>query len=115
MKEHPEYVVTTDELKALARYWCTERIVHDLWFFLYQQTGGAELHEHFMIDDHHNRLHSILGAEAMQEAWDTAVRLYRRGNQISDEDWRIITSGTEHEKDAVRERWLAEEEETTGT
>jgi hypothetical protein len=38
--EEVEFPVTRHELHALAEYWWTERIDHDFWFFLYQQTGS---------------------------------------------------------------------------
>jgi hypothetical protein len=108
----PEFVVTRQELRQLARYWYDERIVHDFWFFIYQTTGGSDLCEHFMIKDHLSRLTQVLGRKAMQEAWDDAVKSVRERNpDITDEDWRVFTSGTEDEQHAWRVKVLEIETE----
>jgi hypothetical protein len=110
-EEVPEFVVTRHELRQLARYWYDERIFKSFWFFIYQSTDGFEWRWSVYINYRLDRLTQVLGTEAMQELLDDAVKSFRnRCTQITDEDWRVFTSGTEDEQQAWREKVLIEDE-----
>lgn len=104
-KEVPEFVATRHELKQLAGYWMSERIEHDFYWFLFQQTGSSEWRWSAYISRRLNRLREILGPEMMREAWDAAAASFRkRQPTLTDEDWRVFTQGTQEEQDAWRDR-----------
>ena len=102
-KEVQEFVATRHELKQLAEYWALERLDHDFWFFLHQQTGSREWRQSVYIDRRVGRLHGILGKEAMDKAFDGAAARIRKLRNISDEEWKVFTEGTREEQDAWRE------------
>ena len=101
--EFPDFVPTRHELKQLALYWMHERIDHDFDYFCYQQTGSSEWRWSVYISRRLDRLAEILGEEAMQQVRKGAVESYRKGYaKITDEDWRVFTTGNEKEQDAWR-------------
>lgn len=108
-----QFPVTTHELRALAEYWWTERIDHDFWFFLHQQTGSSEWRRSVYIGRRLDRLHGILGKEAMGKARDRAAARVRKIRTISDETWKIFTEGRREEQDAWREKFAGDEEAVT--
>ena len=111
--EEVEFPVTRHELHALAEYWWTERIDHDFWFFLYQQTGSSEWRWSVYMDRRLDRLHGILGKEAMDKAFDGAAARIRKLRNISDEEWKVFTEGTREEQDAWREKFAVDGEAVT--
>jgi hypothetical protein len=106
--EVPEYVPTRRELKRLAVFWALEYIAHEFWWYLYQQTGSAERQERKEALTHLNRMGEILASEMMELVWSDAEASFRKG--LTDEDWRVFTSGTEDEQQAWREKILIEDE-----
>lgn len=109
--EEVEFPVTRHELYALAEYWWAERIDHDLWFFLYQQTGSSEWRWSVYINRRLDRMHGALGKEAMDRAFDGAAARIRKLRNISDEEWKVFTEGTREEQEAWREeQWRKQEE-----
>jgi hypothetical protein len=101
--EVPDFVPTRHELKQLAGYWNGERIDSDFDWFAYQQSGSSEWRWSVFISRRLNRLAEVLGEEAMQQAGKNAVKIYRKCYpSISNEDWRVFTTGTEEEQEAWR-------------
>lgn len=100
-KEVPEFVATRHELERLAVYWWTERIEHDLWWVVYQQTGGRERHWSHFIDRRLNLLDEILGPPAMARLFEDAAASFRRRAGLTDEDWRVLTEGTAEEQEVA--------------
>ena len=108
-KEVPEFVATTHELKQLACYWAEQRIERDFHWFVYQATGSSEWRWSVYIGRRLNRLSEILGDQAMEEVWKKSIASYRRSYpKITDEDWRIFTTGTEEEQERWRNQILGE-------
>jgi hypothetical protein len=104
--EEVAFPCTKAELRVLAEHWWMERIVHDVWYFIYQQ---AERRASAVINLHLNCLEQVLGPEAMAQARQDAIKNFReRSPKISAEDWRVFTSGTEAEKDAWRAQFERE-------
>lgn len=104
-KEVPEFVPTRQELMQLAEYWALERIKHDFFWVLTQQTGSSEWREGEYIFRRLNRLGEILGTEAMGSVWDAAIATFRKQSpKVTDEDWRVFTEGTEEEQEAWRNK-----------
>ncbi len=102
-KEVPDFVPTRHELKQLAGYWIGERIDSDFDWFAYQQSGSSQWRWSVFISRRLNRLAEVLGEEAMQQAGKNAVKIYRKCYpSISDEDWRVFTTGTDEEQEAWR-------------
>jgi hypothetical protein len=108
-QEVADFVPTVHELKQLAIYWAEERIEHDFDWFMYQCTGSSEWRWSVYIGRRLNRLSEILGDQAMEEVWKKSIASYRRHYpKITDEDWRIFTSGTEEEQERWRDEILGE-------
>ena len=102
-KEVAAFVPTLHELKQLASYWMQEQLEHDFDWFAYQQTGSSEWRWSSFISRRLDRLAEILGEEAMRQICKDSVTSYRkRYPKISDEDWRVFTTGTEEEQEAWR-------------
>jgi len=102
-KEVPGFVPTLHELRQLALHWMLERIDHDFEWFAYQQSGSTEWRWSVFISRRLNRLVDSLGEEAMQQVRKDAITFYRqRYPKITDEDWRVFTTGTEEEQEAWR-------------
>ncbi len=102
-KEVPDFVPTLHELKQLAGYWIGERIDLDFDWFAYQQSGSSEWRWSVFIYRRLHRLAEVLGEEAMKQIGKNAVKIYRKCYpSISDEDWRVFTTGTEEEQEAWR-------------
>jgi hypothetical protein len=111
-EEVPEFLVTRHELRQLASYWYDERLSQSFWFYICQSTDGFSWRWSFYINDRLDRLTQVLGTEVMRELRDDAVNSFRRRcTEITDEDWRVYTSGTEDEQQAYRERILQIENE----
>lgn len=109
--EEVEFAVTRHELHALAEYWWTERIDHDFWFFVCQQTGSSEWRWSVYIARRLDRLQGVLGKESMDRAFDGAAARIRKLRNISDEEWRIFREGTDEEQEAWRDaQWRKHEE-----
>lgn len=110
-KEVTEFVVTRHELKQLARYWAEVRIEHDYFYFVSTCSGSSQWRWNVYIDRRLDRLTKVLGHEEMQRVWDDAVESYRQCHpEITDENWRVFTSGTEEEREAWRKAVWEEEE-----
>ena len=107
--EVPAYVPTRRELKRLAVYWALEYIANRFWWFTYQQTCAADRWDRDEALYHLNRMGEILGSKIMEIVWSDAEASFRKG--LTDEDWRVYTSGTEDEQQAYRERILQIENE----
>jgi hypothetical protein len=102
-KEVPEFVVTTHELKQLACYWIQERLELDFDWFLYQTTGSSEWRWSKYINRRLSRLAYLLGQEVMLSVQQDVVASFRnRKPTITDEDWRIFTTGSDQEQEALR-------------
>jgi hypothetical protein len=102
-KEVPDFVPTFHELRQLASYWMQERIEHDFDWFAYQQTGSSEWRWSVFISRRLGRLAKILGEEMMQQVREDAIASFRKSYpKISDEDWRVFTTGAEEEQEAWR-------------
>jgi len=97
----PAFVPTFHELRQLASYWMQERIEHDFDWFTYQQTGSSEWRWSIFIFRRLDRLAAILGDHMMHQVREDAIASFRkRYPKISDDDWRVFTSGTEEEREA---------------
>jgi hypothetical protein len=108
-KEVPDFVPTLHELKQLALYWMRERIDRDFEWFAYQQSGSSEWRWNVFISRRLNRLAEVLGEEAMKQVGKDAVKSYRKCYpSISDEDWRVFTTGTDQEQEAWRTKLWTE-------
>jgi hypothetical protein len=104
-KEVSEFVATRHELEQLAKYWAIERLEHDFWFFVCQQSGSSDWRRSVYIDRRLGRLREILGPEAMETIWKDSIASFRkRRPKMTDEDWRVFTEGTEEEKEAWRDK-----------
>ena len=115
-EEVPEFIVTRHELRQLARYWYDERLVQSFRFYICQSTDGFSWRWSFYINDRLYRLTQVLGTEVMRELRDDAVNSFRRRcTEITDEDWRVYTSGTEDEQQAYRVKILIEDENAVVT
>jgi hypothetical protein len=109
--EEVEFPVTRQELRALAAYWWTERMDCEFDWFVYEQTGRSEWGRSLYIDRRLNRLHRILGQEAMDKVIEDATARWRKLHKLSDEEWRVFTRGSDQEKETWREaRWRKQEE-----
>ena len=87
--EEPAFVATRHELRHLALYWMQERLELDLDSFLYQSF---------------DRLHGILGPEAMEGLWTEASTAFRRTwPKLTDDDWRVLSEGSDEEQEAWRD------------
>jgi hypothetical protein len=107
--EVPAYVPTRRELKRLAVYWAVEYIANRFWWFTYQQTCAADRWDRDEALYHLNRMGEILGSKIMEIVWSDAEASFRKG--LTDEDWRVFTSGTEDEQHAWRVKVLEIETE----
>ncbi len=105
-QEVPGYIPTVHELKQLAAYWYEERIDHDFESFAYRRTDSRVWRWSVFTGRRLSRLAEILGDDAMQEVWEKAIASYR--HKLTDEDWRIFTSGTDEEQEAWRQTLFAE-------
>jgi hypothetical protein len=106
-KEVPEFPATGHELIQLAKYGMLERIECDFDWFLFQSIGSTEWRWSEYIDRRLDRLYQVLGREMMRKAQEDAVALFRqRHPDITDEDWRAFTEGTDDEQEAWQERVL---------
>lgn len=104
------------KLRQLARYWYDERLVQSFWFYIYQSTDSFEWRWSVYINYRLDRLTQVLGMEVMQELQGDAAKSFRnRCTEITDEDWRVFTSGTEDEQQAWRVKVLIEDEERVMT
>jgi hypothetical protein len=114
-REVPEFVATRHELKQLAAYWAEERLEQDFDWFLYQSSGSSEWRWSAFISRRLNRLAEVLGQEAMRVVQDDAIVSFRkRYPKITDEDWRVFTTGSEEEQEAWRNKVFGEEEGAQG-
>jgi hypothetical protein len=112
-KEVPEFAATRHELEQLAEHWWTERIDHDFYWFVFQQTGSSEWRRSVYIARRLNRLGQILGDEVMDKAFDDAAARWRKLHKISDEDWKVFRQGTNDEQETWREKFAVEGEAVT--
>jgi hypothetical protein len=114
-REVPEFVATRHELKQLAAYWAEERLEQDFDWFLYQSSGSSEWRWSAFINRRLNRLAEVLGQEAMRVVQDDAIVSFRkRYPKITDEDWRVFTTGSEEEQEVWRNKVFGEEEGAQG-
>jgi len=118
-KEVTEFVPTIHELKQLAEYWMQERIDRDFYFFACQCSGSSDWRWSVFISRRLERLANILGEDRMREITEIADASFRKDHpQITDEDWRVFTQGTEEEQEAWRTQVEAEmsaEERASGS
>lgn len=98
--EEPAFLATRHELRQLALYWMQERLEHDFDWFLYHSTGSKEWRWSTYIGRRLNRLHRILGPEAMDSLWTQASTAFRRTwPNLTDDDWRVFSEGSDEDKD----------------
>jgi hypothetical protein len=115
-EEVPEFVVTRHELRQLARHWYDERLVQSFCFFIYQTTDSFEWRWSAYINHRLDRLTQVLGTNVMRELQGDAVKSFRnRCTEITDEDWRVFTTGTEDERQTWRVKVLFEDENAVVT
>ena len=95
--EKPDFVPIGHEVHVLLKYWVTTLTDLDFDSFLYASTGSSEWRTRAFARRRLNRLLKVIGKEAGEKAYREAEAEFRKRYKVSDEEWRIFTTGTEQE------------------
>lgn len=94
-EEWPKYAPVREELQALARYWAGVILDDRLWEFFYGTPSCACAGERL------DAIAQVAGQDMVAEAVAEAEKGAREG--LGEECWRIFTSGSPAEREAVRD------------
>jgi hypothetical protein len=96
------FVPTKNEVLQLARYWATEIITLDFYFFLYGQTGSEEWRTYLFAERRLNRISQLVGEEEVRNAFKDAEETF--GKARLPQDWKVFKEGSEEEQRLYRDK-----------
>ncbi len=96
----PEFVPTRHEVLEIARYWGSELLDNQIYWFLYGQTGSDEIRIMAFAEARLDRIAAILGTESVTAVWEQVEHKFRE--QLGDKLWDTFKNGNEDEWNAVR-------------
>jgi hypothetical protein len=100
-KKEIDLGATREELEHLVGYWMERRLQVDFYGFCAASLSGSDWQCTMYADSRLDRIEKILGAEAMRSLEKAAKAEFQSG--MSEEVWRLFTTGTSEEQDAWRD------------
>ena len=88
----PEFVPTRHEVLEIARYWGSELLDNQIYWFLYGQTGSDEIRIMAFAEARLDRIAAILGTESVTAVWEQVEHKFRE--QLGDKLWDTFRTAT---------------------